>query len=42
MADLFKIYELIKSGDVSPTTIIFVSFIIIGTVVAKLYIGPPK
>jgi hypothetical protein len=42
MDNLFKIYDLIKSVDVTPTTIIFVSFIIIGTVVAKLYIGPPK
>ena len=39
---MLKIIELFKNGDISPTACVFITFIILGTVVAKIYIGGPK
>jgi hypothetical protein len=40
--EILKIIELFKNGDIGPTACVFITFIILGTVVAKLYIGDPK
>jgi hypothetical protein len=39
---MLKIIELFKNGDISPTACLFITFVILGTIVAKIYIGDPK
>jgi len=43
MESLFKLYEFIKHENPTPTTILFVTFVVIGALVAQLYVtSPPK
>ena len=40
--EMLKIIELFRNGDISPTACVFITFIILGTIVAKIYIGKPE
>ena len=40
--DIFRLIELIRSGDISTTTCFFIVYLTLGVIIAKVYIGPPK